>query len=972
MASGSTALNEHRSSYEKTEIELKEMKTSSQVEKIRSPAANTLSELANSVWFDNESIREGLIAFAENCHDVDESHFAEGKDTLYASHQAQLEELSGCLNDTTMDKSLKEMVILRLPSSKDDFDFKLCGVSRALGILHICKESREFVSDVTKGAIRRSFDLYKADVDGSTASATDYNVVATKFGLEKKSNPNSEPECTQRTRFVLSRISEQYLSLRLAGKLVSRLSQNPNDEIALTQLTLLTGNDDYKTQLFNDDQKIENSSDKVAQLTKDIFTFTKCKKENEPEPVAVGTCKIKSERDRCNIVTSDFLHFFVEYKCGERKKVTLSEYQVCASSMHPHIAGSLLRDAALNTESLTDCIDFSFVNSLLVSSENPNCVEMRKECINRISKLLTSESLTGWLSSLTSSDCQKLRTIAEVIVDPALKALCIIRLNELKGLQTDEQLLSDPDVLIHLPNDVLQTALSESKKKELICQQCYWMDDEGHAFQVSLKLNNTLLKLKFDHNFKDVGYSHPIIIVCKNGNLDMLKVLYECEDTSFERNPWGPKGITGAMLAARNGNVDVLKFIFSKRESRVLFQHSQCKHNVMHFAAQCEDTACLEYLLSQPSVDVKELDTFDQNFLSYIHNSGTTPAMLLALKAEHWKKHESYKYYSSLNSGYNLGGIKEVQNKAYSELTLEEAENLSLYDKRQCLIEYIKRDNLDGVRALTSTNMSCNFYVDESSKNTPLTVAVLSGSVRVITELLFRQADLTQNNNQPMFLACIKGKHEVVKYLTKCYTKDALEKVTNISRASDGMSLTNIVANNGHVETMKALVKKTPEILNTRVKLKAHAEKVDGNFALDGDTPLIVACRAGHVGMVQYLAKGLKVDLLTKNDKNGQNALHAAVRANHPAVVQTLFDVMSDEDLYTLEDIKGGKTIFEFVRENSKSSGFIGKLQTNKLDYTEMEVVFSQRRSEELARLNKADEQIKYSDEDDDGSFELV
>ena len=970
MASEASTLNCLRVSYANTGIELKEMTTLSKVKETLSPAANTLTELANSEWSGNESVRERLIAFAENCHDVHESHFDKGKDTLYASHHAQLEKLSGCLNDKATDKSLKEMVILRLPSSKDDFDFKLCGVSRALGILNIYKESRDFVAGVTKAAIRRSFSLYKEDVDDSEASATDYNVVATKFGLEKKPNPNSEPECTQRTRFVLSRISEQYLSLRLAGELVSRLIKNPNDEIALTQLTLLTGNADYKIQLFNDDQKIENSSDKAAQLTKDICTFTKCKKENEP--VAVGTCKIKGEQDKCDIVTSDFLHFFVESKCGKQTKVTLSDYPVSASSMHPHIAGSLLRDAALNTESLTDCIDFSFENKLLylrVSSENPNGVEMRKECINRMSKLLTSESLTGWLTSLTRSDCQKLRVIEEGIGDPALKAKCIIRLNELKGLQTDEKLLLNPEVLIHLPNEVLNTALSDKKKQELLCQQCYRMDDEGQAVPENLALAKRLLELEFDHNCADTTYSHPILIVCKNGNLDMLKVLYECEDTSFERNPWGPNGITGAMLAARNGNVDVLKFIFSKRESQVLYQHSQLKQNVMHFASRCTDTACLEYLLSQPSVNVEELDTFDQNFLGFMHQSRLKPAMLLALNADHWKKHDSYKYYRSLYSGYNLGDIKEVKNKAYSELTFEEAENLSLYDKRQCLIEYIKRDNLGGVRALMSTDMSCNFYVDENSQNTPLTVAVAYGSLKIIKELVLNKVDVKQNNNLPIFMACIKGQHEVAQYLATCYDNEDFKAVSNIVRASDGLSLTNIVATNGHVETMKVLVQKDPELLEQRVTLKARAEKVDGNFALDGDTPLIVACRAGHVEMVKYLRQ--EGGPLVQNSKNGQNALHAAVRANKPEVVQALFDVISDADLYTLEGIKDGKSIFDFVRVNRKKSGFFGKLHTSKVDYTEMDVVFGKRRHEELVRFNEADEEIKppYDGVEDDFEF---
>ncbi|MCL1077621.1 hypothetical protein D5R81_17345 [Parashewanella spongiae] len=936
------------------DIELKDIVTQNIVQQTLCPEADALVKIAKDKWPNNENVKERLITFAENCCEVGEHHFETSKEILYSTHQVQLKELTDFLNDRTKPNYLKEKIILKLPSSKEDFDFKLCGISKALRTLHIDEGSKEFVDEVTQKAVVRGFGLYVEYTGDTTPEETDYNQIATKLGIKLGATERGEPEGNQRTRFVLSRMSEHYLCLRLARELIQMLSINSEDEVALKQLTLLTGNADYKTHLLSADKHQHGRHAQIPQLAQYIFAHTTRAKLSEP--IIVGTFNIIGNPARYNIETSNFQHFDVVSESGKRTEITLKEYQACNSAMHPHIKDALLRNAALNTKSLINCVEFARQNELFVPSvsrDETNKIEMKKECLNRISELATSTALDEWLSTLTERDCQTLRSVEKLIDVSELKAKCFVRLSELKGLWTDDNSMLSPAVLVHMPSEILQTALSDKMKQTLLCQHCYLKKTQVRASSISIELVKKLLELDFDHNCKDSGQYHPILIVCSGGNLDMLKVLYEYSNDNFEKNPWSGTGYNGANFAALKGHVDILKYIFSRRAGPVITQENMNGQTVMYFAVQCTNTACMEYLLSQPSLDVNGLDTPSQYFLNYIEHNGTKEAMLVALKADHWKNHFAFRAYSQKYMRANSDNTVAVKRKTYAQLTLKEVTELSLYDKRKCLVEYCRTGNTEGVKVLLNTGMSAEFFISDTLKQTPLVLAASLGHLDVVKELNSQSTDSEDNREWAIFLACVEGHHEVVKHLASFYDSEGIKGVISSVRALDGMGLPHIVANEGHVETMKVLVQRDPSLLSRAVKFKPDIDRGKGNLALEGDTPLIVASRAGHVEMVEYLMAFTDYGSSFKNCENGQNALHAAVRANKPEVVQALFDIMPDEYIKAVESIKGGQSIFDYVRVNQKSAGLKGSLEFYKQDYSEMRAVFDKRRQVELTEFSK-------------------
>ena len=255
---------------------------------------------------------------------------------------------------------------------------------------------------------------------------------------------------------------------------------------------------------------------------------------------------------------------------------------------------------------------------------------------------------------------------------------------------------------------------------------------------------------------------------------------------------------------------------------------------------------------------------------------------------------------------------------------------------------------------------------------TPLILAAENGKLDAVKQLVSKGVDVKQKNSLPIFCACVSGYHQVASYLAEHYTDEEFLGAGICSRTDMSLNLIHIIASGRHTHVMKLLVEREPKFLTQPVKMSEKAKAIADEHAQDGDTPLMVACRTGHVEMVKYLIGIKDHDLTVKNSKNGQNALHAAVRANHVEVVKALLKVMSDKDVQVAEYGVKGKSVFEYAKDHNKSSGFMGNFQFGKKDYTEMLKILDTHRSAINERRNKEYNMMANSKVDDAEGFTVI
>ena len=648
------------------------------------PPAHELLKITSTDWCNStKMVGIRLTDFARNCCDVGEQHFISGKSTVYLSHEVQIKNLIKLLGDENISVSVKEKAILQLPSNLYDYEFKLCGISKALNTLQVNERSIEFVENVTSALIKGGIKIYKDKVNNHCSSDIEYNLLAAKFGVKELPIDHAdfeiiEGEQNDCSKFVLSRTSDQYICLRLSGQIISMINKDPKDKSALEQLEILTGNT----------QKLDSRIN-VRQLAHDIFKYIFPEKVGKT--LSIGTCKNENGSES-HIETDDYHQFWIRGDKDEKSQITLKEYQTC-STIHPHLEHSLLRAAISNTKELGVCIEFSLSNELHIHpvvSTNYLMVEQKMQCMRKIAALSKSDEFKGWLGEQDNSI--KLRNVLKLLTTPTQQAQCLERLHELGCLKQNEKEILKPEVLVHMPNEVLQQALSENMKQKLLCAQCYQVNESDKAAVMHLGIAKKLMELDFDHNCGETSYMHPILIVCNNGCLDMLKVLYACDDTKFNKNPRGAHyKETGAMLATRSGHVDIIKFIFSKLDSQVQSQLDSMNHNVLHAAVMTDSTACLEYLLSQPSIDASKQSSQAENFLEFVNDNGTNNTKRLIFNSKLWVGDRGI---NKFRSKFDLRDAPIWEQMSYKGLTPKEASELSLYDKKRCLVEYINSEML--------------------------------------------------------------------------------------------------------------------------------------------------------------------------------------------------------------------------------------------------------------------------------------
>jgi len=162
---------------------------------------------------------------------------------------------------------------------------------------------------------------------------------------------------------------------------------------------------------------------------------------------------------------------------------------------------------------------------------------------------------------------------------------------------------------------------------------------------------------------------------------------------------------------------------------------------------------------------------------------------------------------------------------------------------------------------------------------TPLMLACTKQDVDGVRLLLDSRANLFFVNKDGWnccHIAAREGSAEIVKLLLSSLQNPQEAKRLTQLKSRNGRKPIHTAAMHGHLGVIKVIAElSTPEEMNE----EDHC----------GMTPLMDACRFGHVPVIHYLVKAASADL-NKFNKSGQNCLHIAAEAGRSSVVQDLVE----------------------------------------------------------------------------------
>ena len=174
--------------------------------------------------------------------------------------------------------------------------------------------------------------------------------------------------------------------------------------------------------------------------------------------------------------------------------------------------------------------------------------------------------------------------------------------------------------------------------------------------------------------------------------------------------------------------------------------------------------------------------------------------------------------------------------------------------------------HLDVVEYL-SDNALCDVHSKDKIGRTALHSASKAGHLEVVKHLVERKGcDINVKNDDqltPLHVACQAGHLDVVVYLSNNVLSDVHAKFKKFTAL-------HLAAERGHLGYI---------VVGCDINVKNNLN----------NTPLYVACQAGHLDVVEYLSNNELCDVHAK-DKIGRTALHSASKAGHLEVVKHLVE----------------------------------------------------------------------------------
>ncbi|KAF5618709.1 ankyrin [Fusarium sp. NRRL 52700] len=360
----------------------------------------------------------------------------------------------------------------------------------------------------------------------------------------------------------------------------------------------------------------------------------------------------------------------------------------------------------------------------------------------------------------------------------------------------------------------------------------------GRAELLRFILQNGPDSLATDHSHKDVS---PLMLVARNGDIDMSKVLFEFGAVSSLFRP-DFDGELPLQLAASLGHIELVEIFLEHGAGRTLSMPDTDGNTALHLACALPRRDEIINLL-RPCVEESILIQNEE---------GDTP-LHVACRADHAS-------YIKLILQYPEPGqrrLLELRNKKL-ETPLYLASSLG---------------HVAVVRELLKYGAQTTLPVSDEARRTPLCIAAFNGYRDVVTTLLEYGAEKTLGifdigDHSPLWGASVIGSSEIVKELLS----HGAGRTIAFSNYR-GETPLHAAATTNSVEVMKLLLEVPGVCVNQK--------------ATHGFSPLFIASRNGYLSMVELLLSVHSVDLDSENWLE-LGPLFAAVANGHLEVTKFL------------------------------------------------------------------------------------
>lgn len=378
---------------------------------------------------------------------------------------------------------------------------------------------------------------------------------------------------------------------------------------------------------------------------------------------------------------------------------------------------------------------------------------------------------------------------------------------------------------------------------------------------------------------RNEGY-YPIIIACKNGNLEVAQYLF---DHGADIDSKCYDGCTPLFWAARNGHLDVLKWLIEKSVDINFITGTKCECNdlecfhgwsVLHTAAFSGDFKILEFVieslklknfgvLKYEDVNKKTCKGLTPLLLAFKVNSINTAKLLLSNGADVELKDENgltILHHAMKMKRRNF--LKLFINDFKADVTIVDNHNSTLlhyaasvgdFNITTLILRAMKERNFDAINAL------------DNDGDPPFQWACQSGNLTEAGMLLDCGAKINHKGNDgntALHWAAFEGQVHVVQWL--------LEKGADVN-----------VINNEDETILHAAVVENTNGSNGMLELVFNAMKQSDKSKIDhqnknGDTAIMVACKNSEkLGIIKYLVEA-GADLTIQNYER-KSALDIAV-----------------------------------------------------------------------------------------------
>ena len=391
----------------------------------------------------------------------------------------------------------------------------------------------------------------------------------------------------------------------------------------------------------------------------------------------------------------------------------------------------------------------------------------------------------------------------------------------------------------------------------------------------------------------------PLLGACFKGHIDLVRelVVEHGADLSAKDN----NNNDALMYAVIEGHQDLVRVLIKEFNFNANTSRGGNGSTPLLGACFRGHIDLMRELIVEHGADLSTKDNDNNDALKYAVSGGHQDLVRVLIK--------EFQFSANMSRGRNgrtplLGACFRGHTDLARELVLEHGADLGAKDNYNwdALMNAVYGGQQDLVRVLIKEFHFNANTSPGSDGRTPLHQACIKGHTDLVRQLVVEHgADLGAKDNDncdALMYAVIGGHQDLVRVLIKEFHFNA-----NTSPGSDGRTPLHQACIKGHTDLLRQLAVEHEADLSAKSNVNydalmyavagGHKEIVkvlinDFGFRVNGIkgyTPLLVACKNGHTGLMIKLVYDYGAEIDAK-DADGNNALMYAVIGNHPDIAE--------------------------------------------------------------------------------------